>query len=93
MRRELWMNRTSIEEIPSGERELKGENESSTHGFMRTKLRRSRKSMEEEKDFGERRRKISGKGGESFREERECKFQKNGCLDTRIVEFGIANRE
>ncbi len=41
--------------------------------------------MEEEKDFGER--------GESFREERECKFHKIGCLDTRIVEFGIANQE
>jgi hypothetical protein len=60
MRRELWMNRTSIEEKPSGERELKGENENSIHGFMRTELRRSRKSMEEEKDFGERRRELSG---------------------------------
>ena len=50
------MNRTSIEEKPSGERELKGENESSIHGFMRTELRRSRKSMEEENDFGEKRR-------------------------------------
>jgi hypothetical protein len=62
-------------EKPSGERELKGENESSIHGFMRTELRRSRNSMEEEKAFGE----------------IECKFQKNVCLDTRIVEFGIAN--
>jgi hypothetical protein len=85
MRRELWRNKTSIEEKPSGERELKGENESSIHGFMRTKLRRSRKLMEEKKAFGERRRKLSG--------EREYKFQKNECLDTRIVEFGIANRE
>ena len=42
------------------ERKLKGENESSIHGFIRTELRRSRKSMEEEKDFGERRRKLSG---------------------------------
>jgi hypothetical protein len=56
MRRELWRNRTSIEEKPSRERELKGENESSIHGFMRTELRRSRKSMEEEKAFGERER-------------------------------------
>ena len=67
-----------------GERERKGENESLIHGFMRTELRRSRNSMEDEKAFGERRRKLSG---------RECKFQKNVCLDTRIVEFGIANRE
>jgi hypothetical protein len=36
---------------------------------MRTDLRRSRKSMEEEKDFGERRRELSG--AESIREERE----------------------
>jgi hypothetical protein len=50
------MNRTSIEEKHSGERELKGDNESSIHGFMWTELRRSRKSMEEEKDFGERKR-------------------------------------
>ena len=64
---------------------MKGENESSIHGFMRTKLRRSRKLMEEKKAFGERRRKLSG--------ERKCKFQKNECLDTRIMEFGIANRE
>ena len=35
-----------------GEREI--------HGFMRTKLRRSRKSMEKENDFGERRRELSG---------------------------------
>ena len=35
---------------------MKGENESSIHGFMWTELRRSRKSMEEEKDFGERKR-------------------------------------
>jgi hypothetical protein len=34
--------------------------ESSIHGFMRTELMRSKKSMEEEKDFGERRRKLSG---------------------------------
>ena len=54
------MNRTSIKEKPSGERELKGENESSIHGFMRTELRRSRKSMEEEKDFEERKREFSG---------------------------------
>ena len=85
MRRELWRNKTSIEEKPSGERELKGENESSIHGFMRTELRRSRNSMEDEKAFRERRRKLSG--------ERKCKFQKNECLDTRIMEFGIANRE
>ena len=54
------MNRALVEEKPLGERELKGENESSIHGFMRTVLRRSRKSMEEEKDFGERRRELSG---------------------------------
>jgi hypothetical protein len=60
MRRELWRNKTSIKEKPSRERELKGENESSIHGFIRTELRRSKKSMEEEKDFGERRRKLSG---------------------------------
>jgi hypothetical protein len=49
---------------------------------MRTDLRRSRKSMEEEKDFGERRReKVSEK------------MRKNGCLVTRIVEIGITNRE
>ena len=84
MRRELWRNKTSIEEKPSGENELKGENESSIHGFMRTELRRSRKSMEEEKAFGERRKLLR---------ERECKFQKNGCFDTRIVEFGITNWE
>ena len=54
------MNITSIEEKPSRERELKGENESSIHGFMRTELRRSRKSMKEEKDFGERRRELLG---------------------------------
>jgi hypothetical protein len=54
------------------------------HGFMRTDLRR---------------RNISGRGGESFREERAFgwreseNFRKNGCLVTRIVEFGIANRE
>jgi hypothetical protein len=59
MRRELWMNKTSIEEKPLRERELKGENESSIHGFMRTELKRSRKSMEEEKDFEVRRRELS----------------------------------
>ena len=53
------MNRTSIEEKPLRERELKGENESSIHGFMRTELKRSRKSMEEEKDFGVKRRELS----------------------------------
>jgi hypothetical protein len=36
---------------------------------MRTDLRRSRKSMEEDKDFRERRRELSG--GECIREERE----------------------
>jgi hypothetical protein len=51
MRRELWRNIILIEEKPLRERELKGENESSIHGFMRTELRRSRKSMEEEKAF------------------------------------------
>jgi hypothetical protein len=51
MRRELWRNRTPIKEKLSGERELKGENESSIHHFMRTELRRNRKSMEEEKAF------------------------------------------
>jgi hypothetical protein len=84
MRRELRRNRTSIEEKPSRERELKGENKSSIHGFMRIELRRSRNSMEDEKAFKERRRKLLG---------RECKFQKNVCLDTRIMEFGITNRE
>ena len=34
--------------------------ESSIHGFIRTELRRSRKSMEEEKDFGERMRELLG---------------------------------
>jgi hypothetical protein len=77
MRKELRRNRTSIEEKASGERELKRENKSSIHGFMRRELRRSGNSMEEEKAFGE----------------REWKFQKNVCLDTRIVKFGIANRE
>ena len=45
------MNRTSIEEKPSGERDT---------WLHRTDLRRSRKSMEEEKDFGERGTELSG---------------------------------
>ena len=45
---------------------------------MRIDLRRSRKLMEEEKDFGERRRELSG--GESIWEEREWKFQKKWVL-------------
>ena len=54
------MNKTLLEDKPSRERELKGENESSIHGFIRTKLRSSRKSMEEEKDFGETKRELLG---------------------------------
>ena len=61
---------------------------------MRTDLRRSRKSMEEEKDFGERRRELSG--GESIREERKLKFQKKWIFDYKDSEIwnskpGIAN--
>ena len=41
------------------------------------KVPKSINSMEEEKVFGE----------------RECKFQKNVCLDIRIVKFGIVNQE
>ena len=71
------MNRISIEEKPSEERDpWLYEN-----------------SSEEEQ-------KING-GGERFRGEEERafgrreseSFRKNGCLVTRIVEFGIANRE
>jgi hypothetical protein len=46
---------------------LKGENESSIHGFMRTMLRRSKNSMKEEKAFRERRRKLAGRESVSFR--------------------------
>jgi hypothetical protein len=53
---------------------------------MRTDLKRSKKSMEEEKDFRERRRELSG--GERVKVKK-----KNGCLVTRIMEIGTANRE
>ena len=46
---------------------MKGENESSIHGFMRTELKRSRKSMEGEKAFGQRRKKLSGRKSVSFK--------------------------
>jgi hypothetical protein len=77
MRRELWMNRTSIEEKPSRERD--------------PWLHENRAEEEQ---------KING-GGERFRGEEERafrrreseSFRKNRCLVTRIVEFGIANRE
>jgi hypothetical protein len=77
MRRELWLNRTSIEEKPSGERdpwlhEDRSEEEQKINGG------RERFRGEEERAFGRRE-------SESFR--------KNGCLVTRIVEIGIANRE
>jgi hypothetical protein len=77
MRRELWMNRTLIKEKPSGERDP---------------------WLHEDK--AEEEQKING-GGERFRGEKERafgrreseSFRKNGCLVTRIVEFGIANWE
>jgi hypothetical protein len=77
MRRELWMNRTSIEEKPLRERD--------------PWLHKNRAEEEQ---------KING-GGEKFRGEEErafgrresVSFRKNGCLVTRIVEFGIANQE
>jgi hypothetical protein len=53
---------------------------------MRTDLRRSRKSMEEEKDFRERRTELSGG-------ERVKVSKKNGCLVIMIVEIGITNRK
>jgi hypothetical protein len=60
---------------------------------MRTDLRRSRKSLEEEKDFGERRRELSGGGSRAFERRESESFRKNGCLIIRIVEIEIANRK
>ena len=48
-------------------------------------MRRSKKSLEEEKDFGERRRE------QSIRMRESEIFRKNECLVTRIVEIGIIN--
>ena len=68
------MNRTSIEEKPSEERDP----------WLHEDISKEQK--------------ING-GGESFWEERAFgrreseSFRKNGCLVTRIVEIGIANRE
>jgi hypothetical protein len=77
MTRELWMNRTSLEEKLSRERdpwlhEDRAEEEQKINGEG------ERFQGEEERAFGRRE-------SESFR--------KNGCLVTRIVEFGITNRE
>ena len=71
------MNRISIEEKPSEERdpwlhENRSEEEHKINGGG-------------ERFWGEEERALGRRESESFR--------KNGCLVTRIVEFGIANRE
>ena len=58
---------------------------------MRTDLKRSRKSLEEEKDFRERRRELSGGGSRAFGSRESENLRKNGCLVIRIVKIEITN--
>ena len=71
------MNRTSIEEKPSGERD--------------PWLHEDRSEEEQKINGGGQR--FRGKEERAFGRRESESFRKNGCLVTRIVEIGIANQE
>ena len=75
MRKEFWMNRTSIEEKTSGERD--------------PWLHEDRSEEEQKINGGGER--FWGEEERAFGRQESVSFRKNGCLVTRIVEFGIAN--
>ena len=69
------MNRTSIEEKPSGKRD--------------PRLHENRAEEEQKINGGGER--FWGEEERAFGRQESVSFRKNGCLVTRIVEFGIAN--